>query len=167
MWIAEHYSRNYRAETQSWAQMNPLVIVMHGTFESPSPRCCSSVAQSCLTLCNPMNCSTPGFPVLHHLPRACSNSCPLSQGCHPTISYSVIPFSFCLWSFPASGSFPMSWFFTSGGQSIGASALVIPKNIQGWFPLGFIGLISWQSKGLWRVHLLEDTFNFNPAFIIL
>ena len=69
MWITEPYSRNYRPETQSWAQMNPLMIVMHGTFESPSPCCCSSVAQSCPTLCNPMNCSTPGFPVLHHLPE--------------------------------------------------------------------------------------------------
>ena len=99
-------------------------------------------------------------------PRVYSNSCPLSQWCHPTISSSVIPFS-RLQSFPVSGSFPMSWFFASGGQSIGASALVLPKNIQGWFPLGLIGLISWQSKGLSGVHLLEDTFDFNPAFIVL
>jgi len=84
--------------------------------------------------------------------RVCSNSCPLSQWCHPTISSSVIPFS-CLQSFPASGSFPVSQLFTSGGQRIGASASasVLPVNIQGWFPLGLTGLISLQSKRLWRV----------------
>ena len=83
-------------------------------------------------------------------PRACSNSCPLSQWCHPTISSSVIPFSW-LWSFPVSGSFLMSRLFTSGGQSIGALASVLPMNIQDWFPLGLTGLISLQSKGLSRV----------------
>ena len=86
-------------------------------------------------------------------PRACSNSCPSSQWCHPTISFSVIPFSSCLQSFPASGSFPMSQFFTTGGQSIGvsASASVLPMNIQDWFPLGLTGVISLQSTGLSRV----------------
>ena len=86
-------------------------------------------------------------------PRVCSNSCPLSRQCHPTISSSVVPFSFCLQSFPASESFPMNQLFTSGGQSIGASASasVFPINIQGWCPLGLIGLISLQSKGLSRV----------------
>ena len=83
-------------------------------------------------------------------PRACSNSCPLSQWCHPTISSSTIPFFSCLQSFPASGSFPMSQFFTSDGQSIGASASasVLPMNR---FPLGWTALISLQSKGLSRV----------------
>ena len=82
-------------------------------------------------------------------PRACSNSCPLSWSCHPTISSSVVPFSSCLQSFPASGSFPTSKIFVSGGQSIGASASapVLPMNIQGWFP----SLISLQSKGFLRV----------------
>ena len=86
-------------------------------------------------------------------PRACSNSCPSSQWCHPTISSSVIPFSSCLQSCPASESFPMSQFFTSGGQSTGVSvwASVLPMNIQDWFPLGWTGLISLQSKGLSRV----------------
>ena len=81
---------------------------------------------------------------------ACSNSCPLNRWCHPTISSSVIPF--CLQSFPASRSFPMSQFFASGGQSIGvsASASVLPMNIQDWFPSGLTGLISLQSKGLSR-----------------
>ena len=85
--------------------------------------------------------------------RVCLNSCPLSQWCHPTISSSVTPFSSCLQSFPASGSFSMSQFFTSGGKSIGVSisASVLPMNIQGWFPLGLTGLISLLSQGLSRV----------------
>ena len=80
--------------------------------------------------------------------RACSNSCPSSWWCHPTISFSVTPFSSCLQSFPASGSFPVSQFFASGGQSIGvsASASVLPMSIQGWFPLGLTGLISLLSS---------------------
>ena len=82
---------------------------------------------------------------------AYSNSCPSSRWCHPTISSSVIPFSSRLQSFPASGSFPVSQFITSGGQSFGASASasVLPMNIQDWFPLGWTGLIL-QSKGLSR-----------------
>ena len=86
-------------------------------------------------------------------PRVCSNSCPLSQWYHPTISSSVIPFSSCLHSLPASGSFLMSPFFPLGGKSIGASASapVLPMNIQDWFPLGWTGLTSLQSKGLSRV----------------
>ena len=86
-------------------------------------------------------------------PRVCSNSCPLSQWCHPTISFSAIPFSSCLQSFPASGSFPMSQLFPSGGQSIGvsASSSVLPMNSQDWFPLGLTALISLQSKRLSRV----------------
>ena len=83
-------------------------------------------------------------------PRGCSNSCPLNWWCYPTISSSVIPFSSCLQSFPASGSFPLSQLFASAGQSIGAtaSASILPVNIQGRFPLGLTGWISLQSKGL-------------------
>ena len=84
-------------------------------------------------------------------PGACSNSCPFIQWCHSTISSSVVLFSSCFQSFPASGSFPMSQFFTSGDQMIGASASVLPVNIQDWFPLGLTGWISLQSKGLPRV----------------
>ena len=73
--------------------------------------CLCSVNQLCLTLCDPKDCSTPGFPVLHHLPELTQTQCPLSQWCHPTILSSVIPFSSCLQSFPASGSFLMSWLF--------------------------------------------------------
>ena len=82
-----------------------------------------------------------------------SNSCPSGWWCHPTISSSVVPFSSHLQSFPASGSFPMSQFFASGGQGIGvsASASVLPMNIQDWFPIGWTGWISLQSKGLSRV----------------
>ena len=82
--------------------------------------------------------------------RAYSNSCPSCRWCNPTISSSVVPFSSCLQSFPASGSFTMSHFFTSGSQSIGVSASV-SMNIQDWFPLGWTGWISFQSKGLSRV----------------
>ena len=105
-------------------------------------------------------------------PGACSNSCPLSWWCHPTISSSVVPFS-CLQSFPASGSFQMSRFFTSGGQSIGvsASASALPMNIQDWSPLGWTGWISLQSKGLSRVfsnttvqkHQFFGTQLYSPA----
>ena len=86
-------------------------------------------------------------------PRIYPNSCPLSRWCHPTISSSVVPFFSCLQSFPASGSFLMSQFFTSSGQSIRvlASASVLPMNIQDWCPLGWTGWISLLSKGLSRV----------------
>ena len=91
-----------------------------------------SVTQLCLTLCSPMDCSTLGFPCPSPIPGACSNSCPLSWWCHPTISSSVVPFSH-LQSFPASGSFPVSQLFSSGGQGIGGSYYisVFPMNIQG------------------------------------
>ena len=96
-------------------------------------------------------------------PGVSSNSRPLSWWHHPTISSSAAPFSFCPQSFPASGSIPMSWLFASGGQSIGASASVLPINIQGWFPLGLTGLISLLSKGC-----LESLGNFqNLLFILL
>ena len=81
-------------------------------------------------------------------PRACSNSCPLRWWCHPTIPSSGVPFSSCPQSFPASGSFPMSQLFASGGPHFGTSASVLPTNTQGWFPLGLTSLISLQSKGL-------------------
>ena len=84
-------------------------------------------------------------------PRVCSHSCPWTRWCYLNISSSAKPFSFCLHSFPASGSLPMSQLFASGGQSIGASASVLSMNIQGWFPLGLTSLISSQSKGLSRV----------------
>ena len=113
----------------------------------------SSVTHSCPTLCDPMNHSTPGLPVHHQLPWVHSNSCPLSRWCHPTISSSVIPFSSCPQSFPASGSFQISQLFASGGQRIrvSASASALPMNTQDRSPLGWTGWISLQSKGLPRV----------------
>ena len=86
-------------------------------------------------------------------PRVYPNSCPLSRWCHPTVSSSVVPFSSCLQYFPASGSIPVSQLFTSGGQSTGVSAstLVLPMNIQDWYPLGWTGWISLLSKGLSRI----------------
>ena len=123
---------------------------MHNTVNVV--HCCCSVTKLCPTLCNSINCSTPGFPVLHYLPE-CSNACPLSWGCHQTILSSITPFSSCPQPFPASESFSASQFFASGGQNIGASdsASVFPMNIQGWFLLGSAGLIFLQSKGFSRV----------------
>ena len=113
---------------------------------------CCSVAKPCPTLCDSVDCSTLGSPVLHYLLAwICLNSCPLSQWYYLTISSSAAPLSFCLQYFPASRSFPMSQLFTSSGQSIAASASVLPMNIKGWFPLGLMGLISLQSKELSRV----------------
>ena len=113
----------------------------------------SSVAQSCLTLCDPWTAQHTRLPCLSPTPGTCSNPCPLSRWCHPTISSSVIPFSSCLQSFPAAGSFPMSQFFTSGGQSTGvsASASVLPKNTQDCFPLGLTGWTSLQPKGFSKI----------------
>ena len=95
----------------------------------------------------------PKLPSPSLSPWLCSNSCPLSQWCHPTISFSVTPISSCPQSFPASGSFPMSQFFAWGGQGTGVSALasVLPKNTQDWSPLVWTGWISLQSKGPSRV----------------
>ena len=106
---------------------------------------CCSVAQLCPPLSDPMNYTQS--------PGACSNSCSLSQWCHLTISFSVVPFSSCLQSFPASGSFQMSQLFTSGSQSIGVSdsTSVLPMYTQEWSPLEWTGWISLQSKGLSRV----------------
>ena len=99
-----------------------------------------------------MNCSMPGLPV-HHEFRVYPNPCPSSRWCHPGISSSVVPFSSCSQSFPATNSFPMSQLFTSGGQSTGVSAstLVFPMNIQDWSPSGWTDWISFKSKGLIRV----------------
>ena len=113
----------------------------------------SSVAQLCLTLCHPINHSTPGLPVHHQLPEFNQTHVHWVSDAIQPVSSSVVPFSSCLQSFPASRSSPVSQYFASGGQSIGvsASASVLPMNIQDWFPLGLTGLISLQSKGLSRV----------------
>ena len=127
----------------------------------------SSVAQSSLSLCDPIDCSTP---CPSPTPRACSNPCPLSQWCHPTISSSVIPFSSHLQSFPASGSFPMSQFFASGSQSIGASASasVLPINIQDWFALGWTGSRAQGTlRGLLQHHSSKVSILWCSAFFMV
>ena len=108
---------------------------------------------------------TNSWSLLKLMSGVYSNSCPSSQWCHPTISSSLVPFSSRLQSFPASGAFPMSQFFTSGDQSIGvsASASVLPMNIQDWSPLGLTGLISLQFKGLARV-FSNTTVQKHPFF---
>ena len=112
----------------------------------------SSVTQSCLTS-RPHGPQHARPPCPSPAPRVYSNSSSLSWWCHPTIASSVVPFSSCLQSFPASGSFPMSQLFTWGGQSIGVSvsASVLPMNTQNWSPLEWTGWISLQSKGLSRI----------------
>ena len=121
------------------------------------PLCCCSVTKSCLTPCDPMDCSTTGFLIFYYLLEfAQIPVCWVSDITSP--SPPLPPLSPLALSFPASGSFPMNRLLASGGQSIGvsASASVLPMNIQGWFPLGLTGLISLQSKGLSRV-LLSTT----------
>ena len=113
--------------------------------------CCCSVTWLCLTLCNPMNCSMPGSSVFHCLPEFGQTHV---HWVNDAIYHLILccTFSFGLQSFPVSGSFPLSQLFSSGGQSIRASASVLPVNIQGWFPLGSTDLISLLSKGLSRVY---------------
>ena len=130
----------------------------------------SSVAQSCPTLCDPMNHSTPGLPVHHQLPELTQTHVhqvsDAIQPSHP-LSSPLLPPSI----FPSIRSFPMSQFFTSGGQSIGASASVLPMNIQDWFPLGLTGLISLQFKGLSRIfsqhHILKTSILVESALAYL
>ena len=127
------------------------VFVAARTFSS-----CSSVQFRHSVMSNsllPHGLQHASPPCSSSTPRVYSNSCPSSQWCRPTISSSLVPFSSCLLSFPASGSFLTNQFFTSGGQSIGvsASASVLPMNTQDWFPLGLTGLIFVLSKGLSRV----------------
>ena len=117
-------------------------------WPSSSIICCCSVMSDCL---QPHGLQHARFPCPPLSPGICSNSCPLSQWCHPTISSPVASFSSCCQSFPASGAFLVSQLFLSGGQNVGASATILPMNIQGWFPLGLTGLISLLSKELSRV----------------
>ena len=134
--------------------------------------CCCLVPKSCPALqphgLQPTRLLCPSLS-----PRVCSNSCPLSQWGHITISSSAAPFSFCLQSFPALGSFPVSQLFTSGGQSIAASSSVsvLPRNIQGWFPLGLTSLISLQSKrilkNLLQHHNLKASIFRHSAFFMV
>ena len=128
---------------------SPPRLLCHGILQEEF---CPSVQFSCSVMSDslwPHGLQHARLPCPSPTPGACSNSCSLSRWCHPTISSSVVPFSSCPQSFLATGSFPVSQFFTSGDQIIGASASAsaFPMIIQDWFPLGLTGLI-WQSKGL-------------------
>ena len=159
-----------------WAFSN-IFKCFNNYLTSQSP--VSSVTQSCLTLCDPMNRTQHARPPCPSpTPGVHSNSCPLSQWCHPTISSSVILFSSHPQSFPASGSLPMSPFFSSGGQNIGVSAStsVLPRNTQDWSPLGWTGWISlqrlvqpnyFQLFASWRcrqAHLWPSNYNIKMLY---
>ena len=130
-------------------------------FQSPELKeincCCCSASKSCQSLSH-HELQHARLPCPSLSPIVYSNSCPLSQWCHPTISSSVVPFSSCLQSFLASGSLLVSQVFASGGQSIGASASasILPVNIQGWFSVGLIGLIFSHSKRLSRAFFSKE-----------
>ena len=155
-WVAIPFCRG-----SSWLRDSTPVSCIAGRFLPSEPpgkpellyTQFSSVAQLCLTLCNPMDCSTPGLPAHHQLPEFTQTHVLWVSVAIETSLSSVIPFSSSLQYFPASGSFAMSWFFPSGGQSIGVStsASVLPMSIQDWFLLGWTNWISLLSKGLTRV----------------
>ena len=151
------------AETQSWIWKRKGFEEVRIIFFSDA--CSVQFSHSVMSnSLQPHGLQHTRLPCPSPTPRAYSNSCPSRRWYHPTISSSVIPFS-CLQSFPASVSFPLSWFFVSNGQSIGvsASASVLPMNIQDWFPLGWTGWISLQSKGLSRV-FSNTTVEKHPFF---
>ena len=137
-WATVHGVTKSRTQLSNWVHTH--TSYMH--FSSQQPFCCGSLTQSCPTLCDPMDCNTPGYRVLHHLSEfaqthvhwLCDAILPYCPLRHPLFLLPSI--------FPASESFPMSQLFVSGGQSIGASVSVFPVNMQGWFPLGLTGLIS-------------------------
>ena len=150
-WKWPHFGAWY---TFSIAWVNDLICLLFVSIKISCDCCCL------ISLWDSMACSMPGSPFLLYRPEFYSDSCPLSQWCYLTFSSSVIPFSSCLQTFPASGSFPMSHFLTSGEENIGASVSIQcieyiqylhRKHIQGWSPLEWTGLSSLQSKGLSRV----------------
>ena len=153
--LLKRWNCNFKFLTQflccdSTKRLRKAVAVQ--SFEQLNNSCCCS-SLTCVQLIETTWTIARRVPCPSLFPGVCSNSCPLSWWCYPTISSSVIPFSSCLQSFPASRSFPMSQFFTSGGQSIGASdsVSVLLVNVQGWFPIGLTVSISLLSKGISRV----------------
>ena len=148
-WLIVDYYTKWELDSRYKSKSMSLQFIRHRSFIFVDCQF-SSAVQFCPTLCHPMDYSMPGLPCLTPTPGVYSNWWPSSQWWHPTISSSVIPFSYRLLSFPASGSFQISQLFTSGGQRIGVSALasILPTNIQGWFYLRWTGWISLQSKGL-------------------
>ena len=162
MWILIHH-------LHIWSTCPVLTKSLHALIIHTSVQL-SSVAQSCLNLCDPMGCSTPGFPVHHQLLELSQTHVHQVGGAIPTISFSAIPFS-CLQSFPASGSSPVSQFFLSGGQNIGASASVLPLNIQDWFPLAidWFDLLAVQGtlKSLLQYHSYSVINFYQNGFMLL
>ena len=143
------YSLSYLFLVKLWQkQFHEYLSASTAQNAHPSLIFLITSVQSCPTLCDPIDCSMPGFPIYHQHPEPTQTTCSLCHWCHPNISSSVVLFSSHLQSFPASGSFQISQFFPSGGQSIevSTSASVLPLNIQYWFPLGGTGWISLQSK---------------------
>ena len=143
-WNDKYHKLRKKYAHFNYVYKDPLYLALNAQF--------NSVAQSYLTLCDHMDCSTPGFHVHHQLPDLAQTHVHwVGDAIQP--SHPLIPFSSHLQFFPVSGSFPVSQFFTSGAQRIGvsASASVLPMNIQDWFPLGWTRWISLQSKGLSRV----------------
>ena len=161
-WAAISYSRG-PSRPRDWTSSleSPALA---GWFFTTNTTCCCSVTESCPALQSHglQHARLPCSSLSHGV---CSDLCPLSQWCCPAISCSVTPFSSCPQSFLAPGNFPMSWLCTSGGQTIGVWASVLPVNIQGWFPLGLTGLISSLSKGLWRV--FSNTTTWNHQFFVI
>ena len=135
-------SRMYLPTSHSHSNHDCILLELHCSTHPCEIDCCP-FAQLCPTLCDPMHCSKPGFPVLHHLPEFAQTHVHWICDTIQPISSSVAPFSSCPQSFTALGSFLMSQLLASDGQSIGASASasVFPMKIQGWFPLGVTGLI--------------------------
>ena len=150
-------------ESQHLPPLSGRNRLAYESFQEWILSCCCLVTKSCLILCDPMDCSTPGFPALHYLPEFAQTQVHWVER-HPTNSSSVIPFSSWPQSFPASGSFPVNRFFPSGDHSIGASASasVLSMNIQDWFPLALTGWIPFLSKGLSRV--FPSTTIWKPQF---
>ena len=168
--LRDPFGRQTNLLTISSQSIKCIIIIVHLQcyISFKCTYCYCSVAQACPNLVTPWTEAHQAF-LPSQSPRVCSNSSPLSQWSHPTILSSVIPFSSCLQSFPASGSFPMSWLFTSGGQNTGSSpsASVLPMSIRGWFPLGLKGLNSLQSKGFLRVFSNTTVQSTNSAALSL
>ena len=152
--ILERVARpSSRRSSRPRDQIHVCLHLLHcrrNSLSTKSPQF-SSVAQLCQTLCDPTDCSTPSFPIHHQLQKLTQTHVHRVSNAIQNISSSIVPFFSRLQSFPASESSPMRQLFAWGGQSIGASASVLPVNIQDWFPLGWTGCISLQSKELWRV----------------
>ena len=150
----------------------PNVLVLGGRAYGTLYCCCCSVVHSCLTLCNSMDCSMPGFPVLHHLPELDQTHVHwVGDAIQPSHPLLIVPFSSCLQSLPASGSFLMSRLFESGGQSIGASALasVFPMNRVDFLRTDWLDLLAVQGtlKSLFQQHNLKASVLQCSAFFIV